>query len=42
MKNEVCLPPYQHDVIQPFIAATNAKRKTESKKTDAPRKTHNA
>jgi hypothetical protein len=42
MKNEVCLPPNQHDVIQPFIAASKAKRKTESKTTDAPRKTHNA
>jgi hypothetical protein len=25
MKSEVCLPPNQHDVIQPFIAATKAK-----------------
>jgi hypothetical protein len=31
IKNEVCLPPNQHDVIQPFIAASKAKRKTESK-----------
>jgi hypothetical protein len=42
MKNEVCLPPNQHDVIQPFIAASKAKIKTESKIQDAPRKTHNA
>jgi hypothetical protein len=31
MKNEVCLPPNQHDVIQPFIAVGKWKRKTESK-----------
>jgi hypothetical protein len=31
MKNGVCLPPNQHDVIQPFIAASKAKRKTENK-----------
>jgi hypothetical protein len=31
MKNEVCLPPNQHDVIQPFIEASKAKRKTKSK-----------
>jgi hypothetical protein len=31
MKNEVCLPPNQHDVIKPFIAANKVKRKTESK-----------
>jgi hypothetical protein len=41
MKKEVCLPRNQHDVIQPFIAAIKEK-KTESKTTDAPRKTHNA
>jgi hypothetical protein len=39
MKNEVYL---QHDVIQPFIAVSKAKRKIESKTTDAPRKTHSA
>jgi hypothetical protein len=25
MKSEVCLPPNQHDVIQPFIAANKTK-----------------
>jgi hypothetical protein len=33
IKNGVHLPPKQHGVIKPFIAA---------KTTDAPRKTHNA
>jgi hypothetical protein len=42
MKNGVSLSPKQHDVIKPFIAANKEKRKTESKTTDAPRKTHNA
>jgi hypothetical protein len=31
MKNEVYLPPNQHDVIQPFIAASKTKRKSGSK-----------
>jgi hypothetical protein len=31
MENGISLSPQQHDVIQPFIAASKAKRKTESK-----------
>jgi hypothetical protein len=31
MKNGVCLPPNQYDVIQPFIAVSKAKGKNESK-----------
>jgi hypothetical protein len=42
MKNEVYLPPNQHDVIQPFIAGSKAKRKFESKTTNTPRKMHSA
>jgi hypothetical protein len=42
MKNGISLSPKQHDVIQTFIVAIKAKRKTESKSKDAPRKTHNA
>jgi hypothetical protein len=42
MKNRVSLSPKQHDVIKPFIAASKAKIKIESKNTDAPRKMHNA
>jgi hypothetical protein len=42
MKNEVCLPPNQHDVIQPFIVESKAKEKLKQKTTDAPRKTHSA
>jgi hypothetical protein len=42
MKNGVHLPPKQHDVIKPFIAAYKTKGKLKAKITDAPRKTHNA
>jgi hypothetical protein len=42
MENGVCLPPNQHDVIQPFIAASKEKEKLKAKTTDAPRKTHSA
>jgi hypothetical protein len=31
MKNGVCLPPNQHDMIQPFIAASKAKIKLKAK-----------
>jgi hypothetical protein len=31
MENGISRSPKQHDVIQPFIAASKAKRKTESK-----------
>jgi hypothetical protein len=31
MENGISLSPKQHDVIQPFIAASKEKRKTKSK-----------
>jgi hypothetical protein len=42
MKNGVHLPPKQHDVIKPFIAANKTKGKLKTKTTDAPRKMHSA
>jgi hypothetical protein len=42
MKNEVHLPPKQHDVIKLFIAANKTKGKLKAKTTDAPRKMHSA
>jgi hypothetical protein len=42
MKNRVHLPPKQHDVIKPFIAANKTKLIMKTKTTDAPRKTYSA
>jgi hypothetical protein len=42
MKNGVHLPPKQHDVVKPFIAANKTKGKLKAKTTGAPRKMHNA
>jgi hypothetical protein len=42
MKNEVHLPPKQHDVIKPFIVANKTKEKLKAKTSDAPSKMHNA
>jgi hypothetical protein len=42
MKNGVHIPPKQHDVIKPFIAANKTKLIMKTKTSDAPRKTHSA
>jgi hypothetical protein len=42
MKNGVHLPPKQHNVIKPFIAANKTKGKLKAKTTDALRKMHSA